>query len=148
MELRGFRFHLSTAVLLMLAAGGLVGLNTQRRFGRKEVTEEDKRSCLRMGDAFELSELRFGFPITAYRQHYFLLQKKEYSPEMMAELNSGGESGFLLIKGNGLFGRYDRNNEWNALGVSTNILFLLGSLFLIGFVSEYFVRRNSALRKP
>ncbi len=129
-----FRFHLSTAILLMFAAGGLIGLNLYERFAEFEHIGVVCPSCVRM-DCIEKNELRFGFPLRAGRRQIFLVAENPSALLIFA----GNRAGCIFIKGKGLFGCLEEM-DFVLVGILIDALFSIVVLFLVGIISEAFIR--------
>lgn len=143
MALPKFRFHLSTAILLMFAAGGLIGLNMQRRFAVNEVASTN---------GWVSAEFRFGLPVRAFEElgslHLMDLAMTEVEGRQFVELfelqNPFKKSDAQFINGQGIFVRQKAQpGEFILTGIVINCLSGLTILLLVGFVSEYIIHRRT-----
>jgi hypothetical protein len=135
---RWFRFHLSTAILLMVAAGGLIGLNV---IGKPNVklsgNDEGHRASMD-----EEIEFQYGFPFVAYSARYISLGMSG-SDEFLIQFAADGGGRALFIKGKGLFAPYiDNSPGFQLSGIAIDVIFAIMILGVVGFVLEYFISRK------
>jgi len=141
MALRGFRFHLSTAVLLMFAAGGLIGLNLNKRFMKGA-------SAGAFGEWH--GEVCFGFPVSAWIEDGNLVEVLSTESEFRAALLRLSKedriklAGVQFIQGQGYFfpGKF---GKFSPFGVAIDTLFAVAVLFIVALISEYLILRSKPL---
>lgn len=133
---RFFRFHLSTAVLMVFTAAVLLGLNTRWRFESVD---------------FQLSEVRYGFPIAAYRKKYFIFhtsmtrERIEQFTTVEPPWNESNE--FIFIEGKGLYARMsDESDGFNLVGISVDLFFTAVILFVVAIIAEFITFKRSKAR--
>ena len=137
MVLRKFRFHLSTALLLMIAAGGLIGLNLHQRFNKFGFTVRsggwDVEAC-------------YGFPMSArvikgtlwehITQAEFDQQQHDRNDPRQEFYDSA-----RVIPGRGVFNVANPTIS-SPIGISVDLLFALTVLFLVALISEHMIHRK------
>ena len=138
MKLRGFRFHLSTAVLLMFAAGGLMWLNFHERFNIETITSDGRSS----------GEVCFGFPMSARVSEGTFwesnLTEVRFRQNRENKIWKKFFEGSRLIPGRGVFIVDDGGDrvKFRPTGIAVDGMFGLTVLVVMGFISEWVIRRT------
>src|SRR5437868_6917641 len=126
MALGRIKFHLSTALLMMIAAGGLIGLNVQKRFWLKNNSANM---------IFEEAEFRHGFPFTAVALKGVL--GRNYNPHFSGEPNDDSSNTYERIKAKEFF-IYPRSATGKMIftGILVDAVFALTILFVVWYAAE------------
>ena len=138
MAFRRLRFHLSTALLLTIVAGALIGLNLRQRFNSTGGPEKD---------GWYYGELRFGFPFDA-----FVGKGQVWTDPMLTDAfaarfvkvyNRDDQWNVYYIKGHGILFRPKENRGvWSLKAGVWNGVSALGILVAVCVVSEVIIRRK------
>jgi len=118
-----FQIHLSTAIVLMFVAGGLIWANVTPSVFEFGGTIIEKKGYLDFkGDIVRRSV--FGWPWIAYevRTEYQYYYTDPRYPEV----------------------RFDPSKKWNEKSIFCDIALALAILFAVWFLLEYLIRRRAA----
>ncbi len=134
-----FRFHLSTAVWLMFAAGGLIGLNLHGRFTTKAIPEKD---------GWSYGELRYGFPLSARIEKSQMwndaMVTDEFAASFVKVYSRDKQWNVQYIRGEGIIFHQRKNpGEFIVNGILIDVLTALGIMLGVWGISEFWIRSRT-----
>ena len=121
MKCRFWQIHLSTAVLMLLLGGGLLGLNLVEGISHSD----------------ELDDLvnvkaQYGWPLVANIVFYQISRREMHALKLRAD-----------------FAQLPRSDHppttksfWNRTAIAIDFMTLFASCIVVGFISEWFIRRR------
>jgi hypothetical protein len=129
--MRPLQIHLSTAIVVTIAAGGILGLNMKP-------PAEDRVSLIMHDDMVNLKSLAFckkdrsfGWPCTVMSQsivaddpHYKLIESYKHRAEEILRVSDTAAG------------------KWNWPSVVFDVLIAVGLLAVVAFACEWYVRRR------
>jgi len=136
---RWLRFHLSTAMLLILGAGGMIGINVA-----------PTKQFVERGHAHNFNplfiEYTYGWPFELVSvgkevQHYGL---DEQVKELHSKLNGNLSNRKVIDEYENKFSTDEVYTVYNWVGIVCDSGIFLGTLLAIGFACEYLIRCREA----